>query len=126
MVGNLLHLARATHPDIAHAVATVSKFNSEPTEAHLTAVKRILKGTVNLSLCYTSIGQKMLGYSDADWANDSDDRHSTSGNVFLMVGGAVSWLSQKQPTVALSTSEAEYMALGSATQEAVWLQRLLC
>ena len=79
MVGSLLHLARTTHPDIDHAVATVSKFNSEPTEAHLTAVKRIfryLKGTVNLSLRYTSTGQKMFGYSEADWANDSDDRHS--------------------------------------------------
>ena len=58
---------------------------------------------------------KLLGYSDADWANDMDDRHSTTGNVFTMSGGAISWLSQKQETVALSTVEAEYIALGSAT-----------
>ena len=54
-----------------------------------------------------------------------DDRHSTSGNVFLLAKGAVSWLSKKQATVALSTAEAEYVALSAATQEAIWLRRLL-
>ena len=66
-----------------------------------------------------------MGYSDADWANDLDNRHSTSGNVFVMSGGAISWLSQKQATVALSTAEAEYIALGSVTQEVIWLRQLL-
>ena len=128
MVGSLLHAARATRSDIAHAVGVVSKFNATPTQAHLTAVKRIiryLKGTINLKLQYRSTGEKLLGYSDADWANDSDDRHSTTGNVFTMSGGAISWLSQKQATVALSTAEAEYIALGSATQKAIWLHQLL-
>jgi len=68
---------------------------------------------------------KLIGYSDADWAGCLDDRHSTTGNVFLLSGGAVSWASKRQPVVALSTSEAEYIALSSATQEAVWLRRLL-
>ena len=124
MVGSLLHAARVTRPDISHAVGVVSKFNSEPTEAYLTAVKRIfryLKGTLDLVLQYKSTGRNLLGYSDADWANDLDSRHSTSGNVFVMS----SWLSQKQATVALSTAEAEYIALGSATQEAIWLRQLL-
>ena len=128
MVGSLLHAARATRPDIAQAVSVVSKFNAEPTEAHLTAVKRIfryLKGTVNLALQYQAKGGELIGYSDSDWANNVDDRHSTTGNVFLMSGGAVSWISQKQATVALSTAEAEYIALGSATQEAIWLRRLM-
>ena len=128
MVGSLLHAARATRPDIAHAVGVVSNFNATPTQAHLTAVKRIfryLKGTIDLKLQYRSTDEKLLGYSDADWANDSDDRHSTTGNVFTMSGGAISWLSQKQATVALSTAEAEYIALGSATQEAIWLHQLL-
>ena len=66
-----------------------------------------------------------MGYSDADWENDLDDQHSITGNVFIMSGGAVSWLSQKQATIALSTAEAEYIALGSATQEAIWLCQLL-
>ena len=75
MVGSLLHAARATRPDIVHAVGLVSKFNSAPTQAHLTAVKRIfryLKGTVDIKLQNRSTGEKLLGYSDADWANDTD------------------------------------------------------
>ena len=67
----------------------------------------------------------MLGYSNADWANDSGDRHSTTSIVFTMSGGAISWLSQKQATVALSAAEAEYITLGSATQETIWLHQIL-
>ena len=64
------------------------------------------------------------GFSDADWAGDVSDRRSTSGYVFCMCGGAVSWRSKKQDSVALSTAEAEYIALSSAAQESVWLRRL--
>ena len=89
-------------------------------------ILRYLKGTVNFALKYQkSECGTLIGYSDSDWANDPDDRHSTTGNVFLMANGAISWLSKKQAIVALSTSEAEYVALSSATQEAVWLRRLL-
>ena len=113
-------------PDIAQAVGAVSKFNSKPSEAHLTTVKRILqylKGTVDLAMKYhKSEDGSLIGYSDADWGGDSDDRHSTTGNLFLMAGGAISWLSKKQAVVALSTAEAEYIAL---SLEAVWLRRLL-
>ena len=129
MVRSLLYAACATCPDIAHAVGTVTKFSSKPTEAHQTAVKRIfkyLKGSASLALKYQKVeGDKLIGYCDADWAGDRDDRHSTSGNRFLMVGGPISWLSKKQAIVALSTSEAEYVALCTATQEAAWLRRLL-
>ena len=62
---------------------------------------------------------EVIGYSYADWASCLDDRHSTSGNVFIIAGGAVSWLSKRQATVSLSTAEAEYIALISAAQEAV-------
>ena len=65
------------------------------------------------------------GYSDADWASSVDDRHSTSGNVMLIAGGAVSWLSKRQATVALSTAEAEYVSLTTMIQEAIWIRRLL-
>ena len=129
MVGSLLYAAVATRPDIAQAVGAVSKYNSYPTESHLTAVKRIfryLKGTIDLSLKFDrSASQTLMGFTDADWAGDRDDRHSTTGNLFMMSGGAVSWLSRKQPVVALSTTEAEYIALSLATQEATWLKRLL-
>ena len=108
MVGSLLYAAVATHPDIAQAVGAVSKFSANPTVAHLTAVKRILrylKGTINLALRYDGLEDgTMVGYSDADWAGDTDDRHSTSGNLFMMSGGPINWISKKQSVVALSTS----------------------
>ena len=130
MVGSLLYAAMATRPDIAQAVSAVSKFNANPDASHLTAVKRILrylKGTVNIALKYEkSVSGALIGYSDADWAGDQDDRRSTTGNIFLLSGGAVSWLSKKQATVALSTAEAEYIALSQAAQEGIWLKRLLC
>ncbi len=88
MVGSLLYAAMATRPDIAQAVSVVSKFNANPNAAHLTAVKRILrylKGTLNLALKYErSDSGTLIGYSDADWAGDQDDRRSTTGNVFLL------------------------------------------
>ena len=130
IVGSLLYAAVATRPDISQAVGVVSKFSSKPSEAHLTAVKRILrylKGSLDITLQYrkTEDGSSLIGYSDADYAGDLDDRHSTSGNLFLISNGPVSWLSKKQPIVTLSTCEAEYVALSTATQEAVWIKRLL-
>ncbi len=120
LVGSLLYCAIGTRPDTAQAVGAVSKFNSNPSEAHLTAAKRILrylKGTADLTLKYEkSKANALMGYSDADWAGDQDNRHSTSGNLFLMAGGAVSWMSKKQTMVALSTAESEYVALSVATK----------
>ncbi len=113
MVRSLIYAAIATRPDIAQAVGTLAKFNSSPNEAHLTAVKRVfsyLKGTVKLHLQYEASDKDMEGFSNADWAADSEDRRSISGNVFLLSSGAISWASQKQPTVALSTAEAEYIS----------------
>ena len=129
IVGSLPVCCIATRPDISQAVGALSRFNSAPTETHLTAVKRILrhlKGTINLSLVYKKTeNSEIIRYTDADWANDLDTRCSTTGNVFVMSGGPISWISQKQATVALSTAEAEYIALSTASQEAVWLQKLL-
>lgn len=84
MVGSLLYAAIATRPDIANAVGAVSKFNLCPTEAHMTAVKRIfryLKGTINLGLKYKQDNCDLIGLSDADWAGDTDDRHSTGADT---------------------------------------------
>ena len=129
MVGSLLYASIATRPDVAQAVGAVSKFNSCPTETHLIAVKRIfryLKGTINLCIKYErSADNRLVGFSDVDWAGDMNDRHSTTGNLFMRSGAAIAWSSKKQPVVALSTAEAEYVALSAATQEAVWLSRLL-
>ena len=117
VVGSLLYLSSATRPDITFAVNNVAKFSANPTDEHWAAVKRILrylKGTVNYGLLY---------FEDA--SPDLNDRKSTSGYVFLMNGAAVSWQSKKQTCVALSTAEAEFVALSAATQEALWMQRLL-
>jgi hypothetical protein len=131
MVGSLIYAAIATRPDIAHAVGTLAKFNSSSNEAHLTAVKRVfryLKGTqliIKLHLQYEASDKDMEGYSDADWAADSYDRRSTSGNVFVMSNGAISWASQKQSTVALSKLKPNISpALCLATQESVWLRQI--
>jgi len=127
MVGSLLYAATATQPDIAQAVGAVSKFCAQPTEAHHTAVKRVLhylSGTRNLALQNHKSGE-LTGYSDSDWAGDCDDGHSTSGNFLIFGGAAICWTSKKQPVVALSTAESEYIALSPAVQESAWLQKLL-
>ena len=128
-VGKLLYLSTRTRPDIAFAVSTVAKFTAKPTEQHWTAVKRILRyiaGTINFGLQFTRGGSiDCTGFSDADWAGDINDRKSTSGYLFKVGGGPVSWKSRKQTCVALSTAEAEYMSLTLAAQEAMWLNRLL-
>jgi len=128
-VGSLLFLSTRTRPDIAYAVSNVARFCAEPTREHWTAVKRILRylnGTRDLGLLYNKDSSKeCIGYSDADWAGDLDDRKSTSGYIFQMGGAAISWRSKKQTCVALSTAEAEYMALASTAQEAIWIRQLL-
>lgn len=124
LVGGLQFVAQCSRPDISYAVSVVSSFSSDPGSAHWTAAKRILrylKGTKDHKLVYRADPeQDFQGYSDADWANDVETRRSISGYVFMQSGGAVSWSSKRQSTVALSTTEAEYMALSSATQEAAW------
>ena len=128
-VGSLMYLATRTRPDIAFAVGMCARFSAEPLSQHWMAVKRILrylKGTIHLGLMYEqTTNNELTGYSDADWAGDLNDRKSTSGYVFILNGAAVSWKSSKQGCVALSTAEAEYMALASATQEAIWMSRLV-
>ena len=128
-VGSLLYLSTRTRPDITYAVSSVARFTSKPTKQHWTAAKRIfryLNGTISFRLLYSKDKEKeCTGYSDADWAGDLNDRKSTSGFVFKLSGAAISWRSKKQSCVALSTAEAEYIALASAAQESVWLQELL-
>ena len=122
------YAAGGTRPAIAYAVSTIAKFCHRPTELHMTAAKRVLrylKQTRDLNLTYVKDSpEAIIGYSDADWAGDVQDRRSSSGNVFLLGGGAITWSSRKQSSVALSTVEAEYMALSVAMQEAVWLRQL--
>lgn len=126
-IGCLLFAAQITRPDISYAVNVLSRYTINPGKAHWAAVKRIfryLKGTVNRKLVYGTKASKIEGFCDADWASDIDERKSTTGYVFMLQGAAISWSSRRQPTVALSTTEAEFMSLVSAMQEGMWLQRI--
>ncbi|PNX56619.1 hypothetical protein L195_g058296, partial [Trifolium pratense] len=101
-----------------------------PTEIHLAAAKRILgylKGTMKYGILYESgeVAIKLEGWTDSDYAGDSDDRKSTSGYIFKVGSGAISWSSKKQPIVTLSTTEAEYVAAASCACQAVWLRKIL-
>lgn len=127
-VGSLMYAMVATRADLAFAVSMVSQFMSRPGPLHWAAVKRImryLKGTLELKLCLGGKDISPKGYCDADWGGDLTTRRSTTGYVFLMGGGAISWNSKRQPTVALSTTEAEYMATTQAAKEAIWLRQLM-
>jgi transposase InsO family protein len=128
IVGSLMYLS-ATRPDMMYAISLISRFMERPTEMHLNAAKRVLrylKGTMNFGLVYRKgEEQELIGYSDSDYAGDQDDRKSTSGYVFMLSAGAVSWCSKKQPVVTLSTTEAEFIAAASSACQAVWLRRIL-
>lgn len=127
VVGSLLYAAQISRPDIAYAVGALSKFNKNPGRVHWTAAKRVmryLKGTLNYKLEFTKQPGSITGFSDADWASDLEKRRSTTGYTFMFQGGCVAWSSKRQPTVALSTTEAEYMAMSAASQEIVWLKGL--
>ena len=102
---------------------------ADPGPAHWSGVKRILRylqGTQNYGLVFVG-GDKdvLLGYSDSDWAGDIVTRRSTSGYVFQLGQSTISWCSKRQQTVAKSSTEAEYVALSIASQEVIWLRRLL-
>lgn len=127
-VGSLLYLTQSTRPDIAFAVNDVSRFNNNHCEAHWKAVKRIfryLNGTIDLRLRFTKEkSNEIRAYSDADWASEIDQRRSCTGYLLNMSNTSICWNSKRQPIVALSSTEAEYIALSSAVCEIIWLKQL--
>lgn len=126
-VGSLLYLTTTTRPDIAYAVSQVAQHSENPNKTHWTAVKRILaylKGTSRHGLCFTKGSRRPLtGFTDADYAGDVSTRRSTTGSLFLFNDGPISWCSRRQTCVALSTTEAEFVAASETVKEAVWLRR---
>lgn len=128
MVGSLMYLT-VTRPDLMYVVSLASRFMASPTEMHSQVLKRVLryvKGTVNLGIFYKRRGDEMLlAYTDSDYAGDVNDRKSTSGYIFSLSGGAVSWTSKKQPVVTLSTTEAEYIAAVTCATQGIWMRRVL-
>ena len=128
-VGELQFLANATRPDIAYAVNRLASFTANPSLQHVTALKRILRylaGTKMHMITYTNRGQRptaFYGYADAAYGN-VEDRKSIGGYVFISGNGAITWKSKKQQLTALSSTEAEYIALSEAAREATWLRSL--
>ena len=128
IVGKLMYAMIATRPDLAFAVSTLGRFNAAPNATHLEAAKktlRYLRKTSNVGLVFSPTPSiDLIGYCDSDWAGDLDSRRSTTGYAFLLSNGAISWKSRRQQTVALSSTEAEYMAVTDASKEGIWLRRL--
>ncbi|XP_048501594.1 secreted RxLR effector protein 161-like [Beta vulgaris subsp. vulgaris] len=128
LVGSLIYLT-LTIPDIAYAVSVISRFMQKSMKCHLEAVRRLLryvKGTIDYGILYRNDKEfEVVRYCDADYAGDLDTRRSTTGYVFNLGSGAVSWCSKRQPTMSLSSAEAEYRAATMDTQECVWLTQLL-
>jgi hypothetical protein len=128
MIGSLLYLT-ASRPDIMYATCLCARFQADPRDLHLIAVKRIfryLKGTLNLGIWYPKESSfNLVGYTDSDYAGSVVDRKSTSGSCQFLGNRLVSWYSKKQQTVSNSTAEAEYIAAGSCCAQILWIKNQL-
>nr|XP_048318598.1 secreted RxLR effector protein 161-like [Ziziphus jujuba var. spinosa] len=127
---SIMYLMISTRPDLVFAMSVRSRFMSNPGRCHWKAMKwliRYLKLTVNEGLLFKSRkgGVELLGYTNADYAWDLDKRRSISAYAFTLCGNCISWKSHLQAVVALSMTEAEYMAVIYAAKEAIWIKGLL-
>jgi hypothetical protein len=131
LVGKLLYLTVWTRPDLVFATQQLAKWSHDPHEKHMKAAKRVLaylKGTKDIGITYTrglNNTNRLLGWADADWAACTATRRSTSGYVSTLNGGAISWKCRQQKSVATSTSEAEYVAASRASDDIMFLRRVL-
>lgn len=129
LVGSLLYLTVCTRPDLSQAVGALARYMAKPTVDHWNAAKGVLRyaaGTLDVGIVYKQdAADELTVYCDSDYAGDLDSRRSTTGYVFILNGGVISWNSKLQPTVAVSTVEAEYMAASATVKEALWLRMLL-
>ncbi|CAM8882852.1 unnamed protein product [Rhodiola kirilowii] len=127
-IGSLLYLTTSRH-DIAYAVGICARYQADPKESHLLQLKRIIKyvcGTVDFGIWYTKdTNPYLVGYCDADWAGNVEDRKSTSGGCFFLGNNLVSWFSKKQNSISLSTAEAEYIIAGSCCTQLLWMKQML-
>ena len=130
LIGMLLYLTTNTRPDIAASVSILSRKVEHPRDNDMNEVKRVikyLKGTRNLKLMLNDVGgtEKLEVYSDANWAEDTDDRKSNTGYFVGLNGGTVSWCCRKQDLVAMSSAESEYIALAETCKEVLWLKEVV-
>lgn len=127
-IGSIMYAMLCTRPDVSYALSVTSRYQSDPGMDHWAAVKTILKylrRTKDVFLIYGEGDLVIRGYTDASFQTDKDDSRSQSGYVFTLNGGAVTWKSSKQDTVADSTTEAEYIAASEAAKEAVWIKKFI-
>jgi len=128
MVGSLMYAMLATRPDLTQCIQQISQFSQKPTTMHEKAAKhalRYLNGTIDKGIIYNgNLGMRLEGWSDANWGGE-EGRESVSGFVFTLAGGTIIYSSKKQGSVALSSTESEYMALLHALKEQIWLLRFL-
>ena len=128
IVGSLRCLADSTRPDIAYITGQLGRHSSTPTERHMQAAYRALRylqGTKTHGIIYGPQHSTLQAYADSDYASDPDTRLSTTGNIHFLNGGPISWRSTKQDTVALSTTEAEYIAASTASRHIQWLRTMI-
>jgi hypothetical protein len=128
IVGSLQHASVCTRPDITFTTCKLSRYLKDPTETHLKAaisVVKYLKTTKNAKLALGGTDLTMIAYADAAYADNLEDRKSTSGQIIMVGSGPIIWQSKKQPIIALSTTEAEYIAATTAITDIMWLQNLL-
>jgi len=114
VIGCVMFLMNFTRPDVAYAVTRLSRYTHNPSKEHWNALLRLLKylrGTINWCLHFNKISAVLEGYCDANWVSDNDEVSSTSGCVFTLGGGAISWKSAKQTFIAHSTMESEFITL---------------
>lgn len=128
LIGSLMYAAVCTRPDISYVVMKLSQYLNDPGMGHWIAAKRVLrylKGTMDYGPTYSKESKKLIGFADADWGGDLDERKSTSGYVFMMGGAPISWASRKQESVSLSTTEAEYISVCEAAKEYLWYTNMI-
>ena len=129
LVGCLMYLAVSTRPDIAYATNCLARYVTCPCPSHVAAAKRVLRylqGTKDFGILLGRRSDKLLeGYCDANYGNCEETRRSTTGYAFIFNGNLISWQSKLQATVAVSTTEVEYMAASAATKEALYLRKVL-
>jgi len=129
LVGSLLFLARTTRPDISYAVSKLAQYCNGHDLEHWKAAKevlRYLKGTMTTGIRYEKQDSiELYSYTDFDYAGDRQDRKSTTGFAFFINNQIISWCSQKQDIVSLSSTEAEYIALAAGAKECMWLRKFL-
>jgi hypothetical protein len=126
VIGSLLYIMLGTRPDISYAVTKLSQFAVNPSREHLDKalyICRYLAGTADYALVYDGPSNRgLIAYTDSDWAADPIKRRSITGYFFKLANGIICWQSRSQKTVALSSTEAEYMALSDCSRQAVWMK----